>query len=259
MTSGRYLEATQSVLQKYGACGSTTRPSSSPVATHERAAMSTPAPPDANALKSLLADFVRDASTITVHDEPLLPGLRELLGAGTVVYVAHARFHRRGRAHRRVQKVGLSACPGTVHGACAPRAARRRARRPARRQRATHPAHRRRHREAGGRVQQRARRARDRRCIGAASSPSASRVTRKVTSASPRLRFQRALTQADFERTGTRIHRDPVRLRSRGRAAGRGSSRRTGFACRCTSAAGPVPLQRSSAGCSLRIGASLAA
>ena len=45
---------------------------------------------DANALRSLLVEFVRDASTeITVHDDALLPQLRDLLGPGTVVYVAH--------------------------------------------------------------------------------------------------------------------------------------------------------------------------
>jgi methylenetetrahydrofolate reductase (NADPH) len=70
---------------------------------------------DANALRSLLVEFARDASTeITVHDDALLPQLRDLLGAGTVVYVAHtpkASIDEVVRTAARVQKAGLNACP----------------------------------------------------------------------------------------------------------------------------------------------------
>src|SRR5262245_35649110 len=77
--------------------------------------MTAAAPIDASTLRSLLVEFVRDASTeITVHDEPLLEELREVLGAGTVVYVAHtpkASIDEVVRTAARVQKSGLSACP----------------------------------------------------------------------------------------------------------------------------------------------------
>jgi len=76
----------------------------------------TAAPPtDGNTLRSLLVEFVRDASTeITVHDEPLLPELRDVLGAGRVVYIAHtpkASIDAVVRTAALVQKTGLNACP----------------------------------------------------------------------------------------------------------------------------------------------------
>src|SRR5262245_30700512 len=77
--------------------------------------MSPGASPDTDTLRSLLVECVRDASTeITVHDDPLIAELRELLGAGTVVYVAHtpkASIDEVVRTAARVQKTGLNACP----------------------------------------------------------------------------------------------------------------------------------------------------
>jgi methylenetetrahydrofolate reductase (NADH) len=73
------------------------------------------APSPADALRARLIEFARGASTeITVHDEALLPQLRELLGAEAGVYVAHTprtTVDEVVRVAARVQRLGLAACP----------------------------------------------------------------------------------------------------------------------------------------------------
>lgn len=70
---------------------------------------------DAAALKAAIVAFAQNATAeITTHDEALLPKLRDLLGAGTGVYVAHtpkATVEEVAQCAVRVQEAGLTACP----------------------------------------------------------------------------------------------------------------------------------------------------